>query len=136
MVLRLRVKVERVDGAAQLEEVAVVNSGFGGVRPELLVPREVATRLRLREVVEPEVAYKVTGDGRRVALIRYPSSARVSLVEESPPAVVVDVLVAEGARRTLMNDKLISALSVVVIDPSEGLWCFRHELGHRVRRGV
>ena len=136
MVLKLRIRVERVDGGAQLEEVAVVNSGFGGVKPELLVSREVATRLRLRELVEPEVAYKVTGDGRRVALLRYPSSAKVSLIDESPPAVVVDVLVAEGARRLLMNDKLISALSVVVIDPSEGLWCFKHELGHRVRRGV
>jgi hypothetical protein len=35
----------------------------------------------------------------------------------------------------LLNDALISALRVVIIDPFEGLWCFRDELGRRERRG-
>jgi len=35
----------------------------------------------------------------------------------------------------LLNDVLISTLRIVIIDPFEGLWCFRDELGRRERRG-
>jgi hypothetical protein len=34
-----------------------------------------------------------------------------------------------------LNDALLSRLRVVIIDPFEGIWCFRDELGKRERRG-
>ncbi len=64
---------------------------------------------------------RLTADGRRTALLRYPSSVKVSLVGDSPSTVVADVLIAEGARRSLMNLSFISLLAVVIIDPSEGV---------------
>jgi hypothetical protein len=39
-------------------------------------------------------------------------------------------------RVVLINDSALSALRVVIIDPRDGLWCFRDELGKRERHGV
>jgi hypothetical protein len=36
----------------------------------------------------------------------------------------------------LLNDALISKMRIVILDPLEGVWCFRDELGKRERRGV
>ena len=40
------------------------------------------------------------------------------------------------SRFVLLNDAALSALGVAIVDPKEGLWCFRDELGRRERRGA
>jgi len=40
------------------------------------------------------------------------------------------------SRLVLLNDAVLSRLHIVIIDPFEGLWCFRDELGRRERRGL
>ncbi len=41
-----------------------------------------------------------------------------------------------SVRYVLMNDKLLGKLGIVCLDFAEGLWCFRDELGRKVRRSV
>ncbi len=136
--LRLRVRIERVDGLRSVDVVAIASSGFAGLEPEVLLPLSVAERLRLHEVAEPEARTKVTGDGREVSLLRYGGSVRVYVLAsdrvEGP--VTSAAVVAPGARYVLLNDKLLGRLRVVLLDFGDGTWCFRDELGRRERRSL
>ncbi len=136
--LRLRVRIERVDGKASVEVVGVANSGFVGLEPEVLVPMRIANELKLSELGEPEVHTKIAGDGRELELLRYRGAVRVYVVTEDrvEGPVVSDVLVAPRARYVLLNDKLLSKLRIVLLDFGEGIWCFRDELGKKERRSV
>ncbi len=136
--LRLRVRMERVDGKTSVEVVGVANSGFVGLEPEVLVPMRIANELKLSELGEPEVHTKIAGDGRELELLRYRGAVRVYVVTEDrvEGPVVSDVLVAPRARYVLLNDKLLSKLRIVLLDFGEGIWCFRDELGKKERRSV
>ncbi len=136
--LRLRVRIERVDRAKSLETLAIANSGFVGSEPEVLLPFTLARQLRLEELVEPQLEEKLLGDGRRVSLMKYPRSVRVYIVTEDrvEGPETSSVLTVPGARYVLLNDKLLGRLRVVLLDFGEGLWCFRDEIGRKVRHSV
>ncbi len=136
--LRLRVRIERIDSAVAEEVVGIANSGFVGVDPEILLPVDIAQKLRLQEVSEPEVYTKITGDGREIDLLRYRNSVKVYVVTEDrvEGPVVCSVLVSPRARYVLLNDKLLGKLRVALIDFGEGIWCFRDEIGRKERRSV
>ena len=136
--LRLRVRIERVDGLRSVDVVAIANSGFAGLEPEVLLPLSVAERLRLHEVAEPEARTKVTRDGRGVSLLRYGDSVRVYVLagDRVEGSVTSAAVVAPGARYVLLNDKLLGRLRVVLLDFGDGTWCFRDELGRRERRSL
>ena len=138
MVLRVRVRVERRDGKLSAVYSGVVGTGFSGRRPEILIPHGFIDALRLEEVSRPVPASKISGGGTAIPLVRYEGAVRVYVDAgdrvEGP--VASDVLVSEAARYVLLNDRLVQGLKIVVIDPVEGLWCFRDELGRKVRKGL
>ncbi len=136
--LRLRIRIERIDSGVSTEVIGIANSGFVGLEPEILVPMHIANALRLQEVGEPEVYTKITGDGREVDLLRYREAVKVYVVAEDriEGPVVSSVLVSPRARYVLLNDKLLSKLRIVLIDFGEGIWCFRDELGKKERRSA
>jgi len=134
--LRLKIRVRRRDLEIEKETNVVVNSGFAGPRPQLLIPKDMARELRFGEIIEPTIVNKRTADGRTVSFITYTNAALVQVVTEDreSPEIPVDILV--GSTIPLMNDALISALKIVIIDAKEGLWCFLDELGKKVRKGI
>ena len=63
---------------------------------------------------------------------------QVSVVEEDAESEPVEssILVLGGAKHVLINDKLAGRLGIVILDVGEGLWCFRDEVGRRIRRSL
>lgn len=134
--LRLRVRLERANGGKSVETVGIANSGFVGLEPEVVAPVSVVEELRLHEVIEPTVHVKATADGREATFTRYRRAVRAYVVAEDrvEGPVVASVLTSPGVRHLLLNDKLLGAMRVVLLDFAEGTWCFRDELGRRERR--
>ncbi len=134
--LRLKVKIERVDGARSVHAIAIANSGFVGIEPEILLPIYIARELELDEIAQPEAYTKISGDGREIDLLRYRNVVKVYVVTEDrvEGPVISSVLVSPRARYVLLNDKLLGKLKVVLLDFGEGTWCFRDELGRRERK--
>jgi len=134
MVLRLRVKICR--GGKCVEGVGIANSGFAGDEPEITLPRALAREL-LGEGLSLTLVERVLADGSRVALARTTERLDVYLVAEGEVRGPVRARAyVVGGQLILLNDCLLSALRVVIIDPRDGIWCFREELGRRERRGV
>ena len=106
--LRLRIRIERVDGSKHMDSIAIANSGFVGLEPELLIPSNLANRLKLYEVSEPETHTKVTGDGRVVEFIKYRNSIRVYVLAEDrvEGPILASAIVSSGSKHILLNDKL------------------------------
>jgi len=119
--LRLKVRLERTDGSGSVELVALANSGFTGSEPEVLVPLRIAKALGLHKL-EPEPQVKLTGDGREVELLRYGRSVRAYVVTEDrvEGPVVASAMTSRRARYALLNDKLLGAFKVVLLDFAEG----------------
>ena len=64
--LRLRVKIEVINNKLSIKTLAIANSGFIGVEPEILLPIELSRQLELHEIGEPEIHTKLLGDGRKL----------------------------------------------------------------------
>ena len=134
--LRVRLRIRRIDHQREHEALSIVNSGFIGREPEILVPAALERELELDSVSTPGICRRILADGSEVNLKIYGNSAAVSVVTEDyeTSSVQVSVLTSGKARHVLMNDKLTGKLGIVILDLGEGLWCFRHELGMKVRR--
>lgn len=134
--LRLKVRIERIDGARALETIALANSGFTGHEPEIALPGSYTRELGLSEVVEPEAVTRVTADGRETPLLRYRLAVRVYVVEDDrlEGPVEASVIALPGQVIPLLNDRLLGALRIVLLDFAGGDWCFRDELGRRTRK--
>ena len=44
------------------------------------------------------------------------------------------MIISEKEEEILVSDKLSSKLGIVLLDIGEGLWCFRDEIGEKVRK--
>jgi hypothetical protein len=134
MVLRLRIRV--CYGEKCVEGLGIANSGFAGKEPEIALPQEL-----VRELIrgEPSVILveRVLADGSRVLLPKLSNPLNIYLVtEDKIEGPVKSYAYITRGRFILLNDALLSRLRVVIIDPFEGVWCFRDELGKRERRGA
>ena len=43
--LRLRIRIETIDGSRSVEEIGIANSGFIGLEPEILMPMDIAKKV-------------------------------------------------------------------------------------------
>jgi len=111
--------------------------GYASRAPEVVVDRRVAEELGIYPSLPPgsRVARYRTASGRVEEFIRVDDCAEVQVVEadRASDPVRVSVVISPHAAACLLSDKLLSALKIVILDPGEGLWCFRDELGRAVR---
>ncbi len=134
--LRLKVRVERIDNRYVVEMLGIANTGFIGIEPEIAIPQTIAKELKLNEITEPEVITKITGDGREIQLLKYRNTVKVYVVTEDriEGPVLCSVVILPYSRQVLLNDKLLGKLSIVMIDVGDGIWCFRDEVGRKERK--
>ncbi len=136
MAIRLRLRLTR--GDASTEVVALVNSGYETVEPEILVPPVTARELHLYpELPQGSIVkeYRLA-DGSTTRLIRIPRAVNVYVVEDDRIVGPIEssLVIAERADEPLISDKLAGRLGIVALDIGEGLWCFRDEIGRVTRR--
>jgi len=80
---------------------------------------------------------RLLADGTRTLLSKTTEALNLYVVAEDrvEGPVPVKAYIVKG-RVVLLNDSAISALRIAIIDPKEGIWCFRDELGRKERRGL
>ncbi len=135
MAVSVEIKVDLSEGKS-LETVALVNTGFETLKPELLLPVKAAEELdlwpNLPNGARVEI-YDTAGGPMRAYII--PDVARVSIsVEdresESPSS---DIVISHTEVEVLISDKLAGKLRVLIEDPGEGIWRFRDDPSGKMR---
>ena len=127
MGVRVRIRIEFRDRS--LMTIALVNTGFEGDVPEVLVPPHIASELGVwprlpdRTIVE---TYKSASGLMRVYRIK---GAMVSLIskEKIYEPIETYLVVSEYTDIVLINDQLISKMNIIIEDPAKGLWRIRGE---------
>jgi len=140
LAIKLKLRLKSLLSGGELNIIALVSSGYETAKPELLIPAGVAEELGLYPKMPhcAEVKEYALADGSRTRLVRIPNVIEVAVVIEDRigPTTKCDVVIAEKADEALISDKLADALNITAIAIGEGLWCFRGELGSKIRRSA
>jgi hypothetical protein len=129
--LRLKVRVCR---DACVESMAIANTGFIGLEPEILIPQSILESM-VSSSVTLDVVERVLADGTRVTLRRMVEPVDVMVVEDDRVVGPVKARAIVSRRGPLiLNDRLLDELKIVILSPGRGLWCFIDEINVRVRR--
>lgn len=127
MAVRVRVKLKST--AAEIETVALVNTGFETDRPEMVLPVRLAERLGLYPPTKGSTLEEYGVVGGTTLLIRSPQrlSVQVLVADRSTKPVEAVPMISSGEEEVLISDKLASALRLSIEDPGEGVWRFRDD---------
>jgi len=118
------------------DTIGIANTGFAGAEPEITLPETLAREL-LGEAPPLILVERVLADGTRVLLPKATKALSLYVVTDDRVEGPVEVKAyVVKSRVVLLNDSALSSLRIVIIDPKEGVWCFRDELGRRERRGL
>ena len=100
----------------------------------MAIPQSIAREL-LGESPQLTLVERVLADGSRVMLARTVEHVEVYVAAEDRVVGPVEAYayITRGGP-VLINDSALSKLRIVIIDPFEGVWCFRDEVGKRERR--
>ncbi len=131
----MRVRL-RLCSSRCVETSALVNSGFESDEPEIILPPPVADAIGLRP--STTLASYVAAGGGSVTAVRGdgPVSVQLLLEEGEGPRADAVASIVPGEEEVLLSDRLTHDLGIAIVDPYEGLWCLRGELGSRLRRSA
>ena len=130
MGVRVRLRIRR--GNVEVVTSALVNSGFETSDPEVILPPALADILRVRGVAE----YRVAGGGNTSGIRVGEVMVKLVLDDRETEEVRAVGTMLLGEDEVLISDRLASVLGIVILDPYEGLWCVKDELGKKVRKSV
>jgi len=136
MVVRVKLKIKSKRGEVIIK--ALINSGYESEEPEILVPVNIARNLGLYPKLPTGASvevYKVAGGGKeRFISIKKAVNVQIVTEDRSSEEVPCNLIISEKEEEILVSDKLSSKLGIVLLDIGEGLWCFRDEIGEKVRK--
>jgi len=132
----LRIRLLR--GDKSIEVVALVNSGYETLEPEILVSHNIAEELSFYPQLPAGAMVKEyrLADGSTTKLLRLMKAVNIYVVEEDRIVgpVEASLVIGERVEEPLISDKLAGRLGIVALDFGEGLWCFRDEVGKITRK--
>jgi hypothetical protein len=122
--VRIRLRIRSRTTGRELRAVALVNSGFETVKPQLLVPIKVAELLGLWPQIPRDYTvkdYMTAGGPVRMHVLVDEVEVSVD-VERSANPVISDLVISPFEEEVLVSDKLAGKLGIVVYDFAEGIW--------------
>ncbi len=131
--LRLKFRLCRSNNC--VEVIATGVAGIYSADPEIGVPYSVAKKLFENDVHASLVEKKFFGKS-----FVYPKSIEMIntfvVADDRVTGPVQAYLYVVDDELSYANEKLLSLHRIVIIDPWEGLWCFRDELGGKIRKSL
>ena len=129
----VRVRLKLKSTRESVETAALVNSGFESNEPEIVIPPPLAEILGLTPSSQLS-SYTVAGGGS-ITAIRATHSLKVKLILEDRETEEIDAVasILPGEDEAIISDRLAYELRLVILDPFNGLWCLRDEIGKKIR---
>ena len=138
MPVRVLIELEALKGrrvGSRVRAVALLNTGYTGSSPEIIVPVGVAERLGLWPPPRGslEAVYETVAGAHTMVFIE--SGARLRLLGEEGvlAEATVNLAVSTSETEVLLSDYVISELGIVILDALRGHWRLRSDPPDRVR---
>jgi len=112
-----------------VEAVALVNTGYEGDTPEVLIPIQVAGRLGIWPNLPEDTVIETYRSASGLMKVYRVRGAKVHLVgsDIKPKHIDSYLAISEYTDEVLINDQLTSSLEIIIEDPAKGLWRIRGE---------
>lgn len=125
MAVRVRLRIrDKLSGVA-VETVALVNSGFETLKPQLLIPMKLAEKLGLWPNLPKGSYVKDYGTaGGVVKTYVVPDGLEVCIIMDGQlsPVADSDAVISFIEEEVLIGDKLAGRLGIMIYDIAEGVW--------------
>jgi len=134
--VRVRLRIRSRTTGRELRAVALVNSGFETLKPQLLAPARAAEALGLWPLIPRDYAvrdYMTAGGPTRMYVLVDEVEVNVDVEYPTDP-VLSDLVISTIEDEILIGDKLAGRLGIVVYDFAEGIWRLRTD-PETTRRG-
>ena len=127
MGVRVRIRIEYENKS--VETIALVNTGFEGDAPEVLIPLYIAEKLGVWPNLPEETLIETYRSASGLMRVYRIKGAKVHLITEGVRTQSINtyLVISEYTDETLINDQLISSLGIIIEDPAKGLWRLRGE---------
>lgn len=127
MAVRIRLRVVSRSTGKGIDVVALVNSGYETIKPQLLVPARVAEALGLwPSIPRPYTVREYMTAGGPVRNYVLDDEVCVKpIVEYDVEPVPADLVISIIEDEVLISDKLAGRLGIIVYDFAEGVWRLR-----------
>ena len=126
MGVRVNLEILLPKNNSRFQAVGLLNTGFEGEKPEVLIPVRLAERLKLWPRLPENAELRNFETPAGLARMYYLDDiAEVSV--EGEATIKCSLIVSELEHEVLLNDYSIKGLGIVIEDPAEGLWRFRSE---------
>lgn len=130
--LRIKIKV----GEREIETSAIANSGYSAESAEIAIPWKLAEMLIPPHLIEKAQSKKYSTPAGEIEVLKLNKVAEVILCDEDIKVSDVNIAIDEHLSKVLLNDKILSELRIVIIDPSKGIWCIRDESPPKLRESA
>jgi hypothetical protein len=124
MTVRIKLKLTSKSTGREVEAVALVNTGFETLKPQLLVPVKVAELLGLWPSTPREYSareYMTAGGPIRNYVLADEVEVKV-MVEHETGIVLSDLVISTIEEEILISDKLSGRIGIEIYDLAEGIW--------------
>ncbi len=125
----IRVRIRISYGERSVTTYALLNTGYEGDVPEILVPISIAEKLGLWPNLPENVLIETYRSASGLMRVYRVSNGKVTLLvddREIGPFNVY-IVVSEYSDEPLINDQLISRLGIIIEDPVKGKWSLREK---------
>lgn len=139
MPVRVKVRIKSLKGLKigyAVETSSLLNTGYTGSSPEVIVPMGLAENLGLwpppNEAVES--TYDTAGGPARFYMVKQAATLQVVEDDSTSNELVVDTVISPMEREVLLSDYVIGEFSIVILNAYKGLWRFESDPLEKIRR--
>lgn len=138
MPVRVRISVKSLRGSKigkAAESSALLNTGYTGSSPEIIVPVKLAEEMGLwpPPIEAIESTYDTAGGPARFHAIKDAATLRIVEDDVASKELTTDVVISRMEREPLLSDVVIGELEVVILNAQKGYWRFSFDPSNKTR---
>jgi hypothetical protein len=138
MPVRVRMRARSLKGLKinkALEISALLNTGYTGSSPEIMVPVRLAEEMGFwpPPVDAIESTYETAGGPARFHAIRDAVTLKVIDDDAESRELTADVIISPMEREALLSDVVIGELEIIILNAHKGYWRFSFDPSNKIR---
>ena len=138
MPVRVKIRIKSLRGlriSKGIESTALLNTGYTGSSPEIIVPVRLAEEMGLwpPPIDAVESTYDTAGGPARFYAIKDAITLRIVDDDSASRELTTDVVISPMEREALLSDVVIGELEVAIMNAHKGYWRFNFDPSNKTR---